>query len=41
MTIPDEIIEDMDEFAETGVVGCLLPSEDAVGDTEGDTEDGD
>jgi hypothetical protein len=35
----EEILEEVDGFAETGVVGCLMPSEDAVGDTEGDTEE--
>lgn len=28
--IPDEVIEDIDEFAETGRGGCLLPTGDGI-----------
>ncbi len=38
--IPDEVIEDIDEFAETGRSGCLLPTGEGVpqGNDEEDEE---
>lgn len=33
-----EELDDIDRFAETGKSGCLLPDDEAVGDTSEDSE---